>query len=72
MIERAIRQAMDKLGTRAEAAEAAGTCPVCGRPIKSGERSVRVWSSKHAHRRCASYDRRSRRRSPAIFTSRSP
>jgi hypothetical protein len=59
MIERAIREAMDRVGTRAEAL---GTCPVCGRQVKPDDRRVRAWSGKYAHSSCASYGRRSRRR----------
>jgi hypothetical protein len=59
MIERAIREAMDKLGGRAEAL---GRCPVCGRKVRRGQGHVRAWSGKYAHSRCASYERRSPRR----------
>jgi hypothetical protein len=54
MFERAIRQAIQRVGTRTDAL---GTCPVCGRHVKSGDERVRAWQGKYAHRRCASYKR---------------
>jgi hypothetical protein len=59
MVERRVRQALRKLGTRAEAL---GTCPVCGQPVSPGAGAVRAWSGKWAHRDCASYRPRSPRK----------
>ena len=55
MFEGAIRQALRKVGTRADAL---GTCPVCGGSIKSHQERVRVWQGTYAHSSCASYRRR--------------
>jgi ribosomal protein L37AE/L43A len=55
MVERAIRQAMRKIGTRADAL---GTCPVCGHSIGSEQAKVRVWQGRYAHESCAAYHRR--------------
>jgi hypothetical protein len=57
MIERAIRQAIRRLGRRADAL---GTCPVCGGSIESRQDRVRAWHGTYAHSSCASYRRRSR------------
>jgi hypothetical protein len=54
MIERAIRQAMHRVGTRADAL---GTCPICGRHVRSDDERVRAWQGKYAHSRCAAYRR---------------
>ncbi|MEK6252449.1 MAG: hypothetical protein AABM43_10990 [Actinomycetota bacterium] len=66
MIERAIRQAIRRLGTRADAL---GTCPVCGRNVKAGESRVRAWQGKYAHSGCASYRRRHSQRVHDSFTA---
>ncbi len=55
MLDAAIRQALRRMGTRADAL---GTCPACGQTIKPGEAKVRAWHGTYAHRRCASYRRR--------------
>jgi hypothetical protein len=55
MVEQAIRQAIRRLGTRADAL---GTCPVCGGSLKSRQDRMRAWHGKYAHSSCASYQRR--------------
>jgi hypothetical protein len=57
MVELAIRKAIRRLGTRADAL---GTCPVCGGSLKSRQDRVRAWHGKYAHSSCASYQRRRR------------
>jgi hypothetical protein len=54
MFEHAIRQAMRRVGTRADAL---GTCPICGKHVRSDDERVRAWPGKFAHNRCASYQR---------------
>jgi uncharacterized protein YbjQ (UPF0145 family) len=66
MIERAIRQAMRRLGGRADAM---GSCAVCGGAINSRQDRVRAWQGKYAHSTCASYQRRNSQRVHDSFTA---
>jgi hypothetical protein len=59
----AVRGALQRMGSRAEAVD---TCPVCGRPVVPGDDRVRAWRGKQAHRNCAHYSGRSRRRSQRV------
>jgi hypothetical protein len=56
-----VRDAIQKLGTRAEAM---GTCPICGGHVDSRQDRVRIWHRTYAHSSCASYHRRRRHSQP--------
>ena len=61
-----VREAMHRLGTRADAM---GTCPICGGPVNSRQDRVRIWHRTYAHGSCASYRRRNSHRFHDPFTA---
>jgi hypothetical protein len=62
-MERAVRGALQRIGSRGAAQEAQkNACPVCGEPVLSTQAIVRAWQGTYAHRDCAHYPGRKRSR----------
>jgi hypothetical protein len=67
MVDRAIRSAMERVGSRRSLIN---DCPVCGRAVTPSHDRVAAWQGKYVHRGCAEYEPRhaARGRSRRVHT----